>query len=210
MSASTTPAAASVIFATTLTAYLLTMPGQITLEDAGLFQMVCHQGGIGHPPGYPLFVLACQGFVSLPFFDDSVFAANLLSSIFASLTCVVVYLIGKMLFAAPSSALALAYCYGFSTVVWSQAIIVEVYSLQSLLFAGASYADYDLTARFVDNSPTIQCVKQGRGCEPTTISVEFKNNGPDVSKSTTVSLNQYNGRRASGYAGHPDGSTNGR
>ena len=45
--------------------YLRTMPRTITLEDAGLFQMVCHIGGISHPPGYPTFTLFCQGLVAI-------------------------------------------------------------------------------------------------------------------------------------------------
>jgi hypothetical protein len=41
--------------------YWLTLPRSLTLGDAGLFQLVCHEGGVGLPPGYPLFTLACQG-----------------------------------------------------------------------------------------------------------------------------------------------------
>ena len=62
-----------------LAAYLITMPRLITLEDAGLFQMVCHVGGIGHPPGYPLFTLLCQQLI----LQDSVFSGNLISVMFA-------------------------------------------------------------------------------------------------------------------------------
>ena len=51
------------VFVILIGIYVLTMPQSITLEDAGLFQMVCHGGGIGHPPGYPLFILGCQAFV---------------------------------------------------------------------------------------------------------------------------------------------------
>ena len=70
---------AGVIGALALAAYLITMPRLITLEDAGLFQMVCHVGGIGHPPGYPLFTLLCQQLT----LQDSVFNGNLISVMFA-------------------------------------------------------------------------------------------------------------------------------
>jgi hypothetical protein len=56
------------VFPVTLSLYLVTMPQAITLEDVGLFQMICHQGGIGHSPGYPLFILSWQAFVILPAF----------------------------------------------------------------------------------------------------------------------------------------------
>ncbi|MDA0978753.1 MAG: DUF2723 domain-containing protein, partial [Proteobacteria bacterium] len=123
------------IFLLTLAAYLLSMPRLITLEDAGLFQMICHGGGIGHPPGYPLFVLGCQAFVGLPFFAADVFAGNLLSALFASLTCVVVFLVARRLNLTATSAAVAAAGYGLSATFWSQAIIIEVYSLAALMFS---------------------------------------------------------------------------
>ena len=96
--------------------------------------MVCHKGGIGHPPGYPLFVLTCQQFVGLPFFGNGVFAANLLSAIIASAACVILYLISKKLIKDDLISLAVSLSYGLSMTFWSQAIIVEVYSLAVLMF----------------------------------------------------------------------------
>jgi len=110
------------------------MPQEITLEDAGLFQMVCHQGGIGHPPGYPLFVLSCQAFVNLPVLDQSVMAGNLMSAVFASAACAVLVIVLRQLQVPGSLSISLALVYGLSVTFWSQAIIVEVYSLAVLLF----------------------------------------------------------------------------
>lgn len=67
------------------------------------------------------------------------------------------------------------------------------------IVASAASAQYDLRASFVEGNQ-IQCQRAGRGCAPVSISIDFKNNGPNPSKATTVSLNQFNGRRASGYA----------
>ena len=67
--------------------YVSTMPRSITLEDAGLFQMVCHLGGISHPPGYPLFTLLCNQMTVA----TSVIAGNLISVVFALLAIVVFY-----------------------------------------------------------------------------------------------------------------------
>jgi hypothetical protein len=106
----------------------------ITLEDAGLFQMICHKGGIGHPPGYPLFVLSCQAFVNLPVFDQSVIAGNLMSAVFASAACGLLVVVLRQLQMPASLAIALSLVYGLSVTFWSQAIIVEVYSLAVLLF----------------------------------------------------------------------------
>ncbi len=122
------------VFALTLCLYVATMPVTISLEDAGLFQMVCHLGGIGHPPGYPLFTAACQIFVDLPWFDDSVFAGNFLSSLFAAGGVAVFFSCCLYWSDDLSFAYIAAIAYGLSATFWSQAIIIEVYSLAVLLF----------------------------------------------------------------------------
>lgn len=121
---------AGVVFFLTLAVYSLTMPRGITLEDAGLFQMVCHLDGIAHPPGYPLFTLLCKPFVQFP----HVINGNLLSALFASMTAVFFYFICRQLMADRLGGLVAALAYGFSNVFWSQAIIIEVYTLATLMF----------------------------------------------------------------------------
>jgi len=122
------------IFVTTLVVYVMTMPATITLEDSGLFQMVCHNGGIGHPPGYPLFILACQGFVDLPVFTEGVFAGNLLSAVFASFSCVCLLFVCFEILHDKHLSVLVTLFYGFSATFWSQAIIIEVYTLSVILF----------------------------------------------------------------------------
>ncbi len=122
------------MFLATLCLYLVTMPQTITLEDAGLFQMICHKGGIGHPPGYPLFILSCQAFVNLPGFDQSVIAGNLMSAVFASAACAVLVIVFRQFQIPDLLSLSLALVYGLSVTFWSQAIIVDVYSFAVLLF----------------------------------------------------------------------------
>jgi hypothetical protein len=122
------------VFLLMLSVYLVTMPQAITLEDAGLFQMICHKGGIGHPPGYPLFILSCQAFVNLPVFEQSVLAGNLMSAVFASAACSVLVIVLSQLQISGLLSISLALVYGLSAAFWSQAIIVEVYSLAVLLF----------------------------------------------------------------------------
>lgn len=114
--------------------YWLSLPRTLTLEDAGLFQLVCHEGGISHPPGYPLFTLACQGFVALSWFDNPVIPGNLLSAIFAAGACGLLYLIAEQLGLNRVISMLVALSYGASQAFWSQAIIVEVYSLGVLTF----------------------------------------------------------------------------
>lgn len=123
-----------VVFLLVLSIYVWSMPLTITLEDAGLFQMVCHLGGISHPPGYPLFTEICQQFVALPLFPDGVFAGNLLSSLFAAGGALMLFLCTLQLDCSRRVAWVAALSYGVSRTFWSQAIIIEVYSLAVLLF----------------------------------------------------------------------------
>jgi len=109
--------------------YFLTMPTSITLEDAGLFQMVCSHGGLSHPPGYPLFTILCQNLL----FSDHIQAGNLLSAFFGAMALLVYYLLLTNWFR-PAIAATAALVYGFSLTFWQQAIIIEVYTLTVLLF----------------------------------------------------------------------------
>lgn len=119
-----------IVFALTLVVYGLTMPRAITLEDAGLFQMVCHLDGIAHPPGYPLFTLLCQPLSWFP----HVVNGNLLSAVFASMTAALFHQVCLRLMNDRIFAYVAALAYGFSATFWSQAIIIEVYTLATLMF----------------------------------------------------------------------------
>ena len=121
---------AAVALAAALATYLATGPQTITLEDAGLFQMVCHLDGLSHPPGYPLFTLLCQTVVKTP----AVWNANLLSAVFGALTIGVFTLLLSGIFKQRSIVVIGALAYGGSLTFWAQAIIVEVYTLAAFLF----------------------------------------------------------------------------
>ncbi|MFN3238502.1 MAG: protein O-mannosyl-transferase family [Pseudomonadales bacterium] len=112
------------------TLYLLTMPRLITLEDAGIFQMVCHLGGISHPPGYPLFTGLCQ----LLTFGNGTWSGNLMSVYFALAAVATLYYVVLELTDDSLVALLAAAAYGVTRCLWSQAIIIEVYSLAAFQF----------------------------------------------------------------------------
>lgn len=118
---------------TVTTVYLATMPTLITFEDAGLFHQVCYFNGIAHPPGYPLFTLICSPLYSLGF--DPVITGNTLSVIFGVATLAVIYPVCRLLDLSPRFACLTLILAGASLDFWSQAIIVEVYTLNTLLFA---------------------------------------------------------------------------
>ena len=120
---------AVLLFLISLGTYVATMPVSVTLEDAGLFQMVCFQGGIAHPPGYPLFTIACRALVVSP----EIMNGNLVSALFGSLTIVVFFLLLFLVTHNRVVSVTAALAYAFSATFWAQAIIIEVYTMAALL-----------------------------------------------------------------------------
>ena len=124
------------IFVIALVTYAVTMPTAITLEDAGLFQMICYQSGIAHPPGYPLFTLFCSTLVISP----EIMNGNLVSALFGAFTVAIFFFlllsITRNFIVATSAALS----YAFTASFWAQSIIIEVYTLAALLIFACWYA----------------------------------------------------------------------
>lgn len=118
------------VFGITLIAYMLTMPQTITLEDAGLFQMVCHLGGLAHPPGYPLFTLLCSGLVQVP----GVVNGNLVSALCGALAAALFHQVVYQELGDRRLAWFAGLGWGLSATFWSQSIIIEVYTLAALMF----------------------------------------------------------------------------
>ncbi len=128
--------------------YLISMSGAITLADAGLFHLICQADGIAHPPGYPLATALCHPFLALPL--PGTLAGNLFSTFFALATLVVLYflLLAHSLSRLESAMAALAL--GVATAFWSQAIVLEVYTLNTFAFLLAWYG----TVRFLQGTDT--------------------------------------------------------
>ena len=116
-----------------LAVYVLTLSHGVALEDDGLFLMAGAHLGIAHPPGYPIYTLILHLFMQLPF-GTPAFLGHLSSAVLGALACGGVYLCARLLGAAALPALAAAWLFGVSEHVWSQSIIAEVYSLNSLFF----------------------------------------------------------------------------
>lgn len=123
---------AGVVLVVLFALYAATMPHFVTFEDSGIFNLACHQGGVAHPPGYPLYSLLCYPFAHLPFISTAV-GINLMSALFGAMSCAVLYLIAVWLLGRPGYAYIAAFAYGFCAIFWSQAIIQEVYTLHTLL-----------------------------------------------------------------------------
>ncbi|HAV78790.1 MAG TPA: hypothetical protein DCX53_15680 [Anaerolineae bacterium] len=134
-----------IILALTLTVvYLITTAPGLTWanngSDGGDLITAAYTGGIAHPTGYPFYLLLARFFQSIPI-GTLAYRTNLLS-VFASVcSAVLIYgLVMQTLFSsnnkfAPVAGMTAGFAFGLSPMVWSQAVITEVYALQSLLTA---------------------------------------------------------------------------
>lgn len=92
--------------------------------------MVCHLGGISHPPGYPLFTLLCSAIVQSP----GVVSGNMISAVLGALAVALLYIICFRLTRDRGFSYVASLAWGFSATFWSQAIIIEVYTLAAFMF----------------------------------------------------------------------------
>ncbi|HEX2028607.1 MAG TPA: DUF2723 domain-containing protein [Nitriliruptorales bacterium] len=104
--------------------------------DTAKFQYLGRVLGTAHQPGYPLFTgLLALAVRILPVSTDA-FGANLLSAVFGVAACAVAFLVLLALDVRRVLALAGALLVGFSRTFWSQAVVVEVYTLSTLFAVG--------------------------------------------------------------------------
>lgn len=115
-----------------LLVYAWCAPRTVALEDDGLFILASYFNGIAHPPGYPVFTLIGHLFAQLPF-GSVAWRVHLVSALFGALTCAVLWCIVRSLVPSRAIATAAALAYGFSEAFWSQAIIAEVYTLNTFV-----------------------------------------------------------------------------
>jgi hypothetical protein len=96
--------------------------------DGGDLIAAAYTLGIAHPPGYPAYVLLGKLFTLLPL-GDVAYRLNLMSAVAALVAAGALYLalvVGARV--RPLAALSAALCLGWSPLVWSQAVIAEVYA----------------------------------------------------------------------------------
>lgn len=109
-------------------------------SDGGDLIAAAATGGVPHPTGYPLYLLMARVFQAVPV-GSLAFRTNLLSAVATALAAGVIYgLVANGSAASPQThnwpaGLAAGYAFGLAPLVWSQAVITEVYGLQALLVA---------------------------------------------------------------------------
>lgn len=113
--------------------YAATTSRTVAMEDDGLFILSSYFLGIEHPPGYPLFTLIGHLFTYLPV-GSVAYRVHLASALFGGLSCGAAWLCARSLIAGRLPAYLAAFALGMSPVFWSQAVIAEVYTLNTFFF----------------------------------------------------------------------------
>lgn len=142
--------------AVTLVAYLLTIAPDLTLEDCGELAVASYYAGVPHAPGYPIWTLYTWLFANLIPIANVAFRVAVSSAVAAALANGLLGLIvsrgsSMILEGIPMfrgierrwedaicmvSGSVAALLIGFNGFMWSQAVIVEVYTLSVLSLVG--------------------------------------------------------------------------
>lgn len=121
---------AGILGALALLTYLWTLAPTVLGADSGRFQARAYVLGIGHPTGYPTFIMFGKLFTFLPF-NDVAYRVNLSSAVYATAAVVLLYLLARRV-AGRFPAFVAAAAFAVSRTFWSQAVIAEVYTLHAL------------------------------------------------------------------------------
>jgi hypothetical protein len=107
-------------------------------SDGGDLIAAAATGGVAHPTGYPLYLLLARLFQLLPI-GSLAFRTNLMSAIVTALGAALVYVIvtsslpPSRTVQSWTAGMAAGYAFGLAPLIWSQAVITEVYALQAFL-----------------------------------------------------------------------------
>ena len=102
--------------------------------DSPMLQAAVPVLGVGHPTGYPTYMMLTHLFTYLPFGDEA-YRVTLASAVYGVVAVAAVFAAGLLLCRRIAAAAAGALAFGFSGAFWSQAVISEVYTLNALFVA---------------------------------------------------------------------------
>jgi hypothetical protein len=119
------------VFGLCLTVYVLTLAPGVLGGDSGELQYIPYILGVAHPTGYPLYTLLGWLWTHGVVVGDVAYRMNLLSAVLGASTAAVLYLIVQHLTSRHAPALLAAVLFAFSPTFWMQAIVAEVYTLNT-------------------------------------------------------------------------------
>lgn len=116
--------------------YLCTLlPGVGYSGDCAKFQFVGPILGTPHATGYPLYILISWTFSNFIPIGSLAYKMNLLSAVFALSTCLTLYHIMRAVGISRLVAWSATLVFGLTPTFWSQALVAEVYTLNSFLLS---------------------------------------------------------------------------
>jgi hypothetical protein len=132
----------SLVFLLGLTYALTLAPGLTWANngaDGGDLISAAATAGVAHPSGYPLYLALAGAFQRLPI-RSLAFRTNLMSAVCTLLAAVLLFELLQKETSSLLPPLVGALAFGLSPLLWSQAVISEVYALQALLTVAILYA----------------------------------------------------------------------
>ena len=120
------------VFGLCLAVYVLTLAPGVLGGDSGELQYIPYILGVAHPTGYPLYTLLGWLWTHGVVVGDVAYRMNLLSAVLGASTAAVLYLIVHHLTSRHVPALLAAVLFAFSPTFWMQAIVAEVYTLNTV------------------------------------------------------------------------------
>lgn len=130
--------------------YLATLAPTVGAGDSAELALAAGRGGIPHPPGYPLWVMAAWLFVHAPglsLLGDLGWRTNLFSAVATALAVAGTAALALRLGRSPVAAALAAALVALAPTVWAQATIAEVHGLHLLLIVLWSLGALKVTAR---------------------------------------------------------------
>ncbi len=122
------------VFCASFAVYAATSARTVTGEDSGELIAAAYTLGVAHPPGYPLWCLLAKAATLIPI-GEVAFRVALLSALFGALTATGLAAVILLLTRSPVAAIAASLGFGFLRDQWSQAVIAEVYTLNTFFLA---------------------------------------------------------------------------
>jgi hypothetical protein len=122
------------LFLASFVLYLRTLAPSLLFGDSAEFQTIAYTLGLGHPTGYPVYILFAKLFTFLPVADIA-YRVNLFSAFCAALTVSIVFLIIRKLGGTYVSAMFGALTLALTPLFWKYASIAEIYASSALCLA---------------------------------------------------------------------------
>jgi hypothetical protein len=122
-----------------LALYLSTLAPGMLRGDSGEFQWAMASLNVAHATGYPLFTLLGYAWLQLPFAGVAAWRLNLISAIFGAAAVSMVFILSRAITRRFDAALIASFFFGLAPVIWFNASILEVYSLNAFFLALVIY-----------------------------------------------------------------------